>query len=236
MNQPVINQPVMNQPAINQPVMNQPVMNQPAVNQPLATQPPPAGQPPFGPAVGATAPFGAVPSGISPPYGGAPRAIASPPTLPEQSPPPMVAQRPLGPPQNTVAPLAPAGGPAFALDGFCPVTLAEKQQWVPGDNRWGMYHRGRLYRFAGPEEQRRFHADPDRYAPAVSGNDIVLATEQGQVVPGMREHGVFYGNHVYLFSSEASLEKFSRNPGVYANQALQALRTGGAYRQGQQWR
>jgi YHS domain-containing protein len=41
----------------------------------------------------------------------------------------------------------------------------------------------------------------------------------------MREHGVFFGGRVYLFSSEASLEKFSRNPEAYANQALEALRT-----------
>ncbi len=94
----------------------------------------------------------------------------------------------------------------------------------------GAIHRGRTYLFAGPEEQRRFFADPDRYAPAASGNDVVLATEQGQAVPGMRQHGVFFPerlpNHVYLFSSEATLEKFAKNPSLYANQALGATRSG----------
>ena len=90
----------------------------------------------------------------------------------------------------------------------------------------GAIHRGRTYLFAGPEEQRRFFTDPDRYAPVVSGNDVVLATEQGQAVPGTREHGVFYENRVYLFSSEASLDRFARNPGAYASQALEALRSG----------
>jgi thiol-disulfide isomerase/thioredoxin/YHS domain-containing protein len=120
----------------------------------------------------------------------------------------------------------PAINPPLGLDGFCPVTLAERQQWVPADRRWGAIHRGRTYLFSGPEEQRRFFSDPDRYAPAVSGNDVVLATEQGQAVPGLREHGVFFGNRVYLFAGEATLEKFARNPNLYANQAPGAVRAG----------
>ncbi len=137
-------------------------------------------------------------------------------------------------PNNPIASAPPAGPstqvPAIqaplALDGFCPVTLSEKQQWVPGDRRWGAVHRGRTYLFSGPEEQRRFFVDPDRYSPAVSGNDIILATEQGQAVPGMLEHGVFFGNRIYLFSSEATLERFAKNPNQYANQAMAAARPG----------
>ena len=108
------------------------------------------------------------------------------------------------PPQNNMAPPAAAGNPPLGLDGCCPVSLVEKQQWVAGDRRWGVNHRGRLYFFAGPEEQRRFFADPDRYAPVVSGNDIVLASE-GQVVPGKtRIRRVLTEDRVYLFSSEAT--------------------------------
>ena len=121
----------------------------------------------------------------------------------------------------------PAINPPLGLDGYCSVTLSEKQQWVLGDRRWGAIHRGRTYLFCGPQEQRRFLSDPDRYAPAVAGNDVVLATEQGQSVPGMREHGVFFGNQVYLFSNEATLEKFARNPAQYATRTLGATtRTG----------
>ena len=98
-----------------------------------------------------------------------------------------------------------------------------------------MNHRGLLYFFAGPEEQRRFFADPDRYAPAVSGSDIVLATA-GQVVPGRREFGVYYGGRVYLFSSEATRAKFEENPAPYASQALEALRAGAYHPGGSQWR
>ncbi len=123
-------------------------------------------------------------------------------------------------------PTLPPGSPPLGIDGFCPVSLCEKQAWIPGDRRWGAIHRGRTYLFAGPEEQRRFFTDPDRFSPILSGNDVVLATDQNEMVPGMRRHGVFCGNRIYLFSSEATLEKFARNPSLYTNKALEALRSG----------
>jgi hypothetical protein len=182
-------------------------------------------------------------------YGQSQRPIAAPSGMADQRPPsgplgpgygsatqpPAGVQQPLSPPQNNAAPPVGAGNPSFGLDGFCPVSLAEKQRWIRGDPRWGAEHRGRIYLFVGPEEQRRFFADADRYAPVASGNDLVLATEQGQAVPGMRAHGVFFNNRVYLFSNEVSLEKFARNPGAYANQPLEAVRGGANYPQ-QQWR
>lgn len=116
-----------------------------------------------------------------------------------------------------------AGNPQLCIDGFCPVTLCEKQSWVQGDVRWGAIHRGRTYLFTGPEEQKRFFADPDCYAPVGSGNDVVLAAEQGRAIPGMREHGVFFGSRIYLFASEESLLKFAEKPEVYANQVLNRI-------------
>ncbi len=95
-----------------------------------------------------------------------------------------------------------------------------------GDRRWGAIHRGRTYLFCGPEQQRRFLADADRYAPVISGNDIVMAIDHRQDVPGRREHGVMFGDKVFLFSSEVSLGRFSKAPNHYANAALQAMWTG----------
>jgi thiol-disulfide isomerase/thioredoxin/YHS domain-containing protein len=145
---------------------------------------------------------------------------------------PAIANRPAGPmagnaPQGGVLPPPPAGSPPWGLDGYCPVTLCEKQKWIRGDRRWGAIHRGRTYLFAGPQEQQRFLANPDGYAPVASGNDVVVAAEQGQIVPGTREHGVFYKHRIYLFSSEASLQKFSTNSDAYdAARPLEALRAG----------
>jgi protein disulfide-isomerase len=125
-------------------------------------------------------------------------------------------------PQPQQAPIALK--PTLALDGYCPVRLVETGRWEKGSKLFGMIHRGRIYLFAGPEEQRRFQANPDRFAPVNSGNDIVLSVETGRAVAGFREHGAQYDGHVYLFASEATLKKFESNPLFYADRALQAIR------------
>lgn len=126
----------------------------------------------------------------------------------------------------------PPGNPPLALDGYCSVQLCEdmragRPKWTLGNRRWGARHRGRTYLFAGPEQQRRFLADPDRYAAVFSGNDVVLAVERGQTVPGYREYGVLCDGKIYLFANEASLQQFSKRAEYYANWALQAKRPDG---------
>jgi len=111
--------------------------------------------------------------------------------------------------------------PPLALDGYCPVSLSEKEQWAKGDPRYGVIHRGRTYLFVGPEEAKRFFADPDRYAPVLSGMDVVIAVEEKRQVPGRREYGAWYEGRVFLFAGEASYRKFDREPARYAAAAVQ---------------
>ena len=135
------------------------------------------------------------------------------------------------PPRQSPVVQSPAVNPPLGLDGYCPVELSENATWKKGNRLWGARHRGRTYLFVGAEQQRRFLAQPDLYAPVLSGNDVVMAVEQSRHVSGHRRHGVFFGGKVYLFSDEASLEKFSKNPHHYAKQILQAMRAGGSQRQ-----
>lgn len=174
---------------------------------------------------GQTSPPPAQP-GVAPPSQPAPVAgpIAAAPANPYAG----MVPAPTIPRQTALAPVnpapAPSGNPPLAMEGFCPVRLVEAQKWVPGDSRWGVIHQGRTYLFAGAGEQARFYAKPDVYAPVMSGNDVVLALETGQMVPGDRRHGVYYGNHVYMFAGEDSLQKFEREPDRYAGAAQQVLR------------
>jgi YHS domain-containing protein/thiol-disulfide isomerase/thioredoxin len=117
---------------------------------------------------------------------------------------------------------ATSDNPPLALDGYCPVELTEKSVWSLGNRAWGARHRGRTYLFSGPEQQQRFLANPDHYAPVLSGNDVVIAVEAGKAVPGYRQHGVFFADRVYLFANEDSLMKFSKAPHQYAQWAAQA--------------
>jgi len=119
-------------------------------------------------------------------------------------------------------PQIPPGNAPLGLDGFCPVSLKEKQAWVPGDVRFGMQHHGRTYLFASPDEMQRFQMNPDRFSPVMSGDDPVIALDQGQHVAGSRMYGVSYADHVYLFCSEQTLQVFQQNPNRYAAEAVQA--------------
>ncbi len=178
----------------------------PVQNQPPATPPATGGPGPAAPGPGA--PPVNVPAANS-------TAIATGPAL--------AGSRPPGP-QKPAESISRPANPPFGLDGFCPVQLVENFRWQPGKKTWGAIHRGRTYLFAGPEERRRFLAEPDRYAPVSSGDDVVLLLEEGRSVPGYRDHGLKFDGHVYLFAGEGSLEKFRSNPRYYADRALQAMR------------
>jgi YHS domain-containing protein/thiol-disulfide isomerase/thioredoxin len=164
------------------------------------------------------------------PAGAAPQEFAAGPQLtgqPGAQPAPAANAPPAGGNVRPAAPMAaatqlPPGNAPLGLDGFCPVSLSEKHVWVTGDLRFGMQHHGRTYLFAGPEEQQKFLANPDRFSPVMSGDDPVLALDQGQHVAGSRMYGVSYADHVYLFTSEQTLQVFQQNPKRYAAEAVQA--------------
>jgi thiol-disulfide isomerase/thioredoxin/YHS domain-containing protein len=118
----------------------------------------------------------------------------------------------------------PAGSPPLALEGFCPVTLTERRQWTVGDLRFGAVHRGRTYLFQTQADQQRFLANPDRFSPVMAGNDPVLALNANQSVAGRREHGVFYNDRVFLFSTEDTLNEFAKNPTRYSAEITSAMK------------
>ncbi|MCA9125346.1 MAG: hypothetical protein KDB11_34490, partial [Planctomycetales bacterium] len=64
-------------------------------------------------------------------------------------------------------------------------------------------------------EQKQFQKDPDRYLPAFSGNDLVIAKENGETTRGKREYGIKYADRIYLFATEESLQRFAHAPALY---------------------
>ncbi len=105
--------------------------------------------------------------------------------------------------------------PPVGLEGFCPVTLVREKKWVQGDSKLTAIHQNRTYRFAGTDEQAIFVKDPDKFAPLLSGDDLVSWVDGKKREAGNREHGVFYKSHIFLFANEENLQKFSRNPTRY---------------------
>jgi YHS domain-containing protein len=147
--------------------------------------------------------------------------------------------------ENSAAPAATASKapilPPLGLDGYCVVALhdynkkvAEAQEaggkpdpswqgWVKGNKKFGAIHRGRLYLFGSPDSQKTFLADPDRYAPALSGYDPVVFNETQKLVDGKRSIGLCYNGQVFCFASEASLQKFMSSPKPFAETVYQAM-------------
>jgi YHS domain-containing protein len=162
----------------------------------------------------------------------------------QQPSPPAAATPSPTPTMPTPAPTTPAAGPSataqaappaidgpdrhgsmpLGLEGYCPVTLADRGVWTEGRAQWGARHRGRTYLFAGPEQQQAFLANPDRYAPALSGDDPVMAFDQGRTTPGRRAYGVTYQSRMYLFSSPETKAAFTANPDRYTTNVVLAER------------
>jgi YHS domain-containing protein len=120
------------------------------------------------------------------------------------------------PTANPAQPEDPIGSMPLGLEGYCPVTVFERGVWTEGRAQWGVRHRGRTYLFSGEVQQQAFLADPDRFAPALSGDDPVLALEGGRSTPGQRRYGVTYQSRTYLFASPDTRTKFAADPGRYA--------------------
>ena len=142
------------------------------------------------------------------------------------------------PPAEPPAPRR-SGNPPLGLDGYCPVQLcddmvAQQPKWRLGNREWGAIYRDRTYLFTGLQQQRRFLADPDRYAPVMSGNDVVMAIDHGKTIAGKRAHGAFCGEKIYLFANDANLQKFVKNYEHYMTVVLESMRTLAAREQQQQ--
>jgi thiol-disulfide isomerase/thioredoxin/YHS domain-containing protein len=168
-------------------------------------------------------PSGAVPAVQAMPPRQIANPYAAPPTTgpsPQASPVAAATSQPSSPadPRSPAPNAAPIG-----FDGYCPVSMRTQWKWVPGVPRYGIVHRGRTYLMAGPAEQQQFWADPDRYSPALSGMDPVLAIDHAQQVPGKREHSIDYHNLFYMFASEATLQQFTSTPERYAVAVRQAM-------------
>lgn len=163
---------------------------------------------------------------------------------------PAVAQRPQAPVSTPapapaqVASSAPAAAqakmemipvsqaPPIALDGFCPVTLLDtlahdpsgRSAWKKGDKQFGAIHLGRTYLFTSIEQQQKFLANPDGYAPVLSGCDPVRFAERGEYVDGKRAYGLITQDRkIYLFADETSRDRFEKSPASFSTALQQAM-------------
>ena len=114
----------------------------------------------------------------------------------------------------------------LCLKGKCPVTLITEGRWEDGDTRFGIVHRNRTYIFANAEKLNQFRSNPDNYSPVLAGYDPVVYREQGKLVEGLVENGVFMGRmpnqKVILFKDAQTRGKFQMSPKDYLETIRQA--------------
>ncbi len=81
---------------------------------------------------------------------------------------------------------------------------------------------GVTYQFAGADELQSFLGEPQRYAPAYRGIDVVRLVDEQKEIPGKRKFGLSLEGRIYLFDSEKSLAAFQSAPAKYIAKAESA--------------
>lgn len=132
-------------------------------------------------------------------------------------------------PSFTNEPVAVAEEPAqpvYALRGKCPVTLIQEGRWAEGAQEYGCVHRGKVYLFSDANKLKLFQNHPDDFSPLLAGYDPVKYMEEGKLVDGREQYGVFMGKspnlRVVLFDTFENRKKFEEDPRLYLSGIRQA--------------
>lgn len=103
------------------------------------------------------------------------------------------------------------------LKGFCPVQLRDERELRDARPQFSAVHEGVVYNFSSAAARQKFLANPESYAPAAGGQDIVLTGATSETIEGSLDYAVWYRNRLYLFDSPASMKSFKASPGKYVD-------------------
>jgi YHS domain-containing protein len=115
-----------------------------------------------------------------------------------------------------------------ALDGVCCVSLIEMKAYVKGEEAFSSQWRGLRYLFLSEEEKVVFDSNPEKYAVAFGGLDIVATyglegpIESVKKVYGSGRNTHRFEDQTYHFASEENFRRFTKNPADYVSRAKQA--------------
>ena len=102
--------------------------------------------------------------------------------------------------------------PLIGLEGFCPVLLHDKREWVAGNEAVTADYRGVRYVFSSESSRDVFLKNPTIYAPQDLGCDAVVLTDTQRAVTGSIRFGAFFDQKLYLFQSPENRDQFKQNP------------------------
>ncbi len=102
------------------------------------------------------------------------------------------------------------------LKGFCPVMLRDFRELVDVQSDVSVIFRSREYWFSSEEAKAAFLADPDKYAPAADGIDLVHFNQTGEEQEGLLDYSVWYRGRLYLFATAEAKTTFQASPREHA--------------------
>lgn len=102
--------------------------------------------------------------------------------------------------------------PLIGLEGFCPVRLHDKREWVAGNEVVTADYRGVRYLFSSESNRDAFLKNPAIYAPQDLGCDAVVLTDTQRAITGSIRFGAFFDQKLYLFQSPENRDQFKQNP------------------------
>lgn len=109
----------------------------------------------------------------------------------------------------------PESATVIGLNGYSPVSILMKKEWIKGSPEFAFDFKGVTYQFVNQQEYDSFRAAPEDFAPRLLGCDAVVLWESDRAVQGTPTFGAFYDGELYLFESLESRTKFKANPPKY---------------------
>jgi len=105
----------------------------------------------------------------------------------------------------------------LALNGFCSVSLRERQEWLLGSERNQLNFDGQIYWFVNQRQRAIFAANPQRYLPALGGDCVVTFAETSNRTRANPQYGILHNQRLFFFRSQVEQEKFRADPSRYDN-------------------
>lgn len=98
------------------------------------------------------------------------------------------------------------------LKGFCPVQLRDTRDLVDVNENYSAIFNNKQYSFSNASALQKFIADPEKYAPAIHGSDVIHLSLTGEELEGSLDYAVWFKGRLYLFSSAETMETFVAAP------------------------
>jgi YHS domain-containing protein len=106
----------------------------------------------------------------------------------------------------------------LALRGYDPVAYIEVHRPTPGKPEHAIVHKGSRFLFASAENQRKFAADPERYAPQFGGF-CALGTANGYKVATEPDAFAVVNGKLYLNYNRQVLDLWTEDQASYIERA-----------------